>query len=112
MLTSIPAPPSSMFNMFLDVCKNLITYIRKLWVFRGGVTDRNVQGNSRCKDSDDSTRRRRRCGTVEGVEGEEKTAEGEKEGEKKEASKEGEKKEPEKKEPNKKEDKKASTEKK
>ena len=51
-------------------------------------------------------------GTTEGVEGEEKTAEVEKEGEKKEASKEGEKKEPEKKEASKKEDKKASTEKK
>ena len=49
---------------------------------------------------------------AEGAEGEEKTTEGEKEGEKKEASKEGEKKEPEKKEPGKKEDKKASTEKK
>ena len=51
-------------------------------------------------------------GTTEGVEGDEKTAEVEKEGEKKEASKEGEKKEPEKKEASKKEDKKASTEKK
>ena len=51
-------------------------------------------------------------GTAEGVEGEAKTAEGEKEGEKKEAIKEGEKKEPDKKETSKKEDKKVSAEKK
>ena len=31
--------PSSMFNMFLDVCKNLINYIRKLWISGGVGTD-------------------------------------------------------------------------
>ena len=29
-------PTSSMFSMFLDVCKNLIDDIRKLWISNGG----------------------------------------------------------------------------
>ena len=32
-----------MFSMFLDVCKNLIDYIRKLWISSGGI-DRNSRG--------------------------------------------------------------------
>ena len=33
---STSAPPNSMFNTFLDVYNNLIDYIEKLWIFRGG----------------------------------------------------------------------------
>ena len=35
-----------MFSMFLDVCKNLMDYIRKLWISSGMGGDRNSRGNT------------------------------------------------------------------